>query len=84
LQKVKNENAASNFRRLQSYFSLMMQLLTYDAYSGWRTINTEPKLLAAVTAGDIQRVARKYFAPENRNVLILYRKRPASSAGGSR
>jgi predicted Zn-dependent peptidase len=84
LQKVKNENAASNFRRLQSDFSLMQQLLTYDAYSGWRTINTEPKLLAAVTAEDIQRIARKYFAPENRNVLILYRKRPAASAGGSR
>ncbi len=83
LQKVKNEHAASNFRRLQSDFSLMQQLLEYDAYSGWRTINSEPKLLAAVTAEDIQRVARKYFAPENRNVLILYRKR-AASAGGAR
>ena len=82
LQKVKNEHAASNFRSLQSDFALMQQLLTYDVYRGWRTINTEPKLLAAVTAEDIRRVARKYFAPENRNVLILYRKRAASLGGG--
>lgn len=81
LQKVKNQQAASNFRGLQSDFSLMRQLLTYDVYRGWRTINTEPQTLAAVTAEDIQRVARKYFAPQNRNVLILYRKGAAAAAG---
>jgi predicted Zn-dependent peptidase len=84
LQKVKNEQAASNFRGLQSDFSLMRQLLTYDVYRGWRTINTEPERIAAVTADDIQRVVRKYFAPENRNVLILYRKKAAAAAGGSK
>ena len=82
LQKVKNEYTASNFRGLQSDFSLMMRLLTYDAYLGWRTINSEPALLDAVTAADIQRVARKYFVTEGRNVLTLYRK-TAASAGGS-
>src|SRR6266550_2395034 len=81
LQKVKNEQTASNFRRLQSGFSLMEQLLVYDAYRGWRTINTDPPLLQAVTAADIQRIATKYFAPENRNVLVLNRKRAAASGG---
>ena len=82
LQKVKNEQTASNFRRLQSGFSLMEQLLVYDAYRGWRTINTDPPLLQAVTGADIQRIAAKYFAPENRNVLVLNRKRAATAGGG--
>ena len=83
LQKVKNEQTASNFRRLQSGFSLMEQLLVYDAYRGWRTINTDPPLLQAVTAADIQRISVKYFNPENRSVLVLNRKR-AATAGGAR
>jgi predicted Zn-dependent peptidase len=83
LQKVKNEQTASNFRRLQSGFSLMEQLLVYDAYRGWRTINTDPPLLQNVTAADIQRIAAKYFAPENRSVLVLNRKR-AAAAGGAK
>ncbi len=53
LQKVKNQHAAGNFRQLQSEFSLMRQLLSYDAYRGWQTINTEPEKLAAVTAADV-------------------------------
>jgi predicted Zn-dependent peptidase len=82
LQKVKNEQTASNFRRLQSGFSLMEQLLMYDAYRGWRTINTDPPLLQTVTAADIQRIAAKYFAPDNRNVLVLNRKRAAAAVAG--
>jgi predicted Zn-dependent peptidase len=82
LQKVKNEQTASNFRRLQSGFSLMEQLLTYDAYRGWRSINNDPPLLQAVTAADIQRIAVKYFGPTNSSVLLLNRKR-ATAAGGA-
>ena len=74
LQKVKNQNAASEFRRLQSSFGLMLQLLVLDAYRGWQTINTDGARLQAVTAEEIQRVARKYFTPENRAVAIYYRK----------
>jgi Predicted Zn-dependent peptidases len=75
LQKVKNEQTASNFRRLQSSFSLMEQLLTYDAYRGWRSINNDPPLLQTVTAADVQRIAVKYLAPANSSVLLLNRKR---------
>jgi predicted Zn-dependent peptidase len=84
LQKVKNEQTASNFRRLQSGFFLMEQLLIFDAYRGWRSINTDPPLMQAVTAADVQRVAAKYFAPENRSVLLLNRKRAGASAGGTK
>jgi predicted Zn-dependent peptidase len=71
LQKVKNQLAASNFRRLQSDFFLMQQLLVAESTRGWKAINTDPALLQAVTAADIQRVAKKYFAPDQRNVLYL-------------
>ncbi len=73
LQKVKNQNAASNFRQLQSNFFLMYSMLMREAYRGWETLNTDPPLYDAVTADDIQRVANTYFEPENRTVAIYYR-----------
>ena len=82
MRKVKNQIAASNFRRLQSDFALMQQLLIADAGRGWRTINTDPPLMEAVTADDIQRIAKKYFPREGRNVLVLYDKK-AKMAGGT-
>ncbi len=75
LQKVKNQNAAGAFRRLQSNFNLMIQLLVADAGREWQTINTDPPRTQAVTAEDITRVANAYFAPENRAVAIYYTKK---------
>src|SRR5882672_6897108 len=82
LQKVKNQQAATNFRALQSNFSLMQQLLIADISRGWQTINTEPPRVQAVTAEDVQRIAKKYFAPEGRNVLVLNTKKAAAAGGG--
>ncbi len=73
LQKVKNQNAASNFRQLQGNFFLMYSLLMREANRGWETINTDPPLYDEVTADDIMRVANTYFEPENRTVAIYYR-----------
>ncbi len=73
LQKVKNQNAASNFRQLQSNFFLMYSMLMREAYRGWETLNTDPPLYDAVTAEDIMRVAGTYFESENRTVAIYYR-----------
>jgi len=78
---VKNQQAATNFRALQSSFSLMQQLLIADVNRGWQTINTDPPKVQAVTAGDIQRIAKKYFVPEGRNVLVLNTKRAAAAGG---
>jgi predicted Zn-dependent peptidase len=79
LQKVKNQSAAGAFRRLQSNFALMVQLLVADAGRGWQTINTDPPRVQAVTAKDIMRVANTYFAPENRTVAIYYTKKGGAS-----
>jgi hypothetical protein len=73
LQKVKNQNAASNFRQLQGNFFLMYSMLMREANRGWETINTDPPLYDTVTADDIMRVAGTYFEPENRTVAIYYR-----------
>ena len=73
LQKVKNQNAAAEFRRLQSSFGLLLQLLIAEGYRGWETINTTGPKLQAVSAEDIQRVANTYFEPEARAVAIYYR-----------
>ena len=62
----------------------MQQLLVADINRGWRTINTDPPRLQTVTAEDIQRIAKKYFAPEGRNVLVLNTKRAAAAAGGGK
>ena len=72
LQKVKNQFNAGNFRRLQSNFGLMIQLLLADAGRGWPSFNEDPGKIQAVTADDVQRVANKYFKPENRAVAIYY------------
>jgi predicted Zn-dependent peptidase len=75
LQKIKNQFAADNFRRLDSRFNLMMQILMSDNNRGWQSLNEDPKKIAAVTAEDIQRVANIYFKLENRAVALYYTKK---------
>jgi predicted Zn-dependent peptidase len=74
LQKVKNQQAANAYRRLQSNFSLMIQLAMAEANGDWRYINESPAKLQAVTAADIQRVAKTYFDRTNRCVATYIRK----------
>jgi predicted Zn-dependent peptidase len=74
LQKVKNQVAAEAYRRLQSNFFILLQLGFYEAVGGWEFINESPAKLQAVTAEDIQRVAKKYFEPTNRSVAVYTRK----------
>ncbi len=68
LQKVKNQELADSFRRLESKTGLMIQLLQYEGLGEWDNINRFSERMQAVTPEDIQRVARKYFTPENRSV----------------
>ena len=75
LQKVKNQFNAGTFRRLQSNFGLMIQLLLADAGRGWQSFNEDPGKIQTVTADDIQRVANKYFKAESRAVAIYYTKK---------
>lgn len=78
LQKVKNRILANSYRRLQSNFFLLVQLGIYEAQGGWEYINESPAKLQAVTAADIQRVAKTYFDKTNRSVVVYTRKAGAS------
>ena len=80
LQKVKNQFAADNFRRVENPFYLMLQILVADSNRGWKSFNEDPKRVAAVTAEDVQRVAGTYFKPENRAVILYYTKQPEGGA----
>jgi predicted Zn-dependent peptidase len=80
LQKVKNNFAAYEFRRLGSNMSILMQLIFNDGLGDWREINEAGRKHQAVTAADVRRVARKYFTKENRNVAI-YTRKPGKSPG---
>ncbi len=52
--------------------------MTYDGVGDWRLINTSPERADAVTADDIQRVAREYLTKENRTVATFLRKEGAA------
>ena len=73
LQKVKNQSLANSFRRLQSNFFLMLQLMLYDVWDDWRFLNESTAEYDAVTADDVQRVANTYFTDTGRNVLWYFR-----------
>jgi len=77
LAKVKNKSLANSFRRLQSNFFLLLQLLSYDVLGSWEHLNTEPAMVQAVTADDVMRVANTYFPAEGRNILWYFRKEGA-------
>jgi predicted Zn-dependent peptidase len=79
LQKVKNQFAASNFRRLESNFFLLVQLGYGEGLGAWEEINDGPKRIDAVTAADVQRVAREYFKETNRSVATYTRKAGAAA-----
>jgi len=73
LQKVKNQSLANSFRRLQSNFFLVLQLMLYDVWDDWRFLNESTAKFEAVTADDVQRVANTYFTDTGRNVLWYFR-----------
>ena len=74
LQKVKNNFAAGEYRRLSANFPILHQIIYYDGEGDWHEINAEGAKIQAVTAADVKRVANKYFAKENRTVAIYTRK----------
>ncbi|MDP2876193.1 MAG: pitrilysin family protein [Holophaga sp.] len=79
LQKVKNQVLANSYRRLESNGGLAAQLAEAEGAGSYKDFLTRPEMLQKVTKDDVQRVAKKYFTPENRSVLTLRRK--AAPAG---
>ena len=74
LQKVKNNFAAGEFRKLASNTAILMQLIHNEGEGNWREINDAGPKIQAVTAADVKRVANEYFTKENRAVATYIRK----------
>ncbi|MEW6302811.1 MAG: pitrilysin family protein [Verrucomicrobiota bacterium] len=82
LQKVKNNFAASEYRKLASNHSILMQIINNEGNGNWREINEGGAKIQAVTAEDIKRVVNTYFTKEARTVAIYTRKPGKSMAEG--
>jgi predicted Zn-dependent peptidase len=78
LQKVKNNFAAAEYRKLSSNYPILMHLIRNDGSGDWREINEAGPKVQAVTAADVKRVANTYFTKENRAVAV-YTRMPGTS-----
>lgn len=74
LQKVKNQFAAVEFRKLESNLGVLINLLLNDGNGDWHEFDNAAPKYQAVTAADVQRVAKQYFTKENRAVATYTRK----------
>ncbi|MBL1202516.1 MAG: insulinase family protein [Nostoc sp. GBBB01] len=75
LERVKTQARADLLRSLTSNSGMAQQLLEYEVKTGsWRNLFKELDEIAAVTPGDIQRVAKATFTPENRTIGKLLSK----------
>jgi predicted Zn-dependent peptidase len=79
LDRVKTQARAGLVRSLASNSGMASLLAEYEAKTGsWRNVFTELEAIQAVTAADVQRVARAMFQPNNRTVGKLL---PAPAGG---
>jgi zinc protease len=77
LRKAKNQMLAGLYRRLKTIEGRAEMLGTYEVFRGdYSKAFAEDKLVEAVTAADIQRVAQKYFGAKNRTVATLIPEKP--------
>ncbi len=73
LQKVKNQMKVDIIRSMDRMagIGILFYLGQNAAMGDWREANVDPQKCDAVTADDIMRVANKYFANDQRNVMII-------------
>jgi zinc protease len=72
LRKAKNQMLANLYRQQKTIAGRANLLGDYEIYQGdYAKLFTEDRVIEAVTAADIQRVARQYFTARNRTVATL-------------
>jgi predicted Zn-dependent peptidase len=81
LQKVKNNFAAGEYRKLTSNYQILMQLIFNDGLGDWKEVNEAAPKIQAVTAADVKRVANQYLTKENRTVAVYTRKGGGGGTG---
>jgi predicted Zn-dependent peptidase len=71
LQRVKNQLRADFVISMESNYELARELTEYECKRNWKLLFEEDRRQQAVSAEDVQRVARKYLIPSNRSVVTL-------------
>lgn len=82
LQKAKNTTRRNFINSMQSSLSRAINLSIWTVYyNDPNLINTRLNKVAAVTKEDVQRVANKFLAAENRTVVVTVPKAKTPAAG---
>lgn len=71
LERAKNQIEAAFVFRQDSVYSRASLLARFELIGGWRLRDQFVPAIRAVTAADLQRVARAHFPDERRNVGVL-------------
>ncbi len=75
LERVRNQIAAGNVRRIESNLGLAFQLADSESLTGdWRSTFRLSARLREVSAEDVRRVAAEYLVASNRTVAVLVRR----------
>ena len=83
LEKARNAARSAFVNGLRNSLQRAILLSRYAVfYDDPGVINTRYERIASVTIEDVRRVARQYFVPENRTVVITTPAKPASDAKG--
>src|SRR5882724_1538474 len=81
LERAKNQIEASFVWGQDSIYSRASALGRFELMSSWRLLDQFVPLIRAVTAADLQRVARAYFPPDRKTVGILLPESDSPAAG---
>ena len=77
LRKAKNQILANFYRQMKTIEGRANLLGTYEVFEGdYNKLLNADKTIEAVTAADVQRVARLYFTDKNRTVATLIPEKP--------
>ena len=77
LRKAKNQLLANTYRQLKTIEGRANGLGTYEVFEGdYSKLYTADREIEAVTAADVERVAKRYFTPKNRTVATLVPEKP--------
>jgi zinc protease len=81
LERAKNQIEASFVWGQDSIYSRASALGRFELMGSWRLLDQFVSLIRAVTAADLQRVARAYFPPDRKTAGILLPESDAPAAG---
>ncbi|MBD3168551.1 MAG: insulinase family protein [candidate division Zixibacteria bacterium] len=82
LQRVRNQLEADFVRGMRSNLGMAWRLANYEAVAGdWNYITILKENRSAVTKDDIMRVAKQYFVPENRTVVVMRKPEAVAETG---